>query len=128
VAANIAKSGFRFTVVRTKKRQPKPKSEQEPRERAYAPVDLYPGYTGKLPRSDSINQLAEYVLALYGRLSELASAAAMFEEATDPPGFQTVYGPYKERNRPQKPVSVAPPVNRTDSRTELVLQPGGAST
>lgn len=68
----------------------KPKS-QKPSERAFSARDLYPGLTGKLPRSESIAQLAEYVLALYGRLSELVSAAQVFEEATDPPGYQTIY-------------------------------------
>jgi hypothetical protein len=95
-------------------------------ERSFSPEDLYPGLTGKLPRSESIAQLAEYTLALYGRLSELASAAAVFEEATDPPGYQTVYPPYNLRpKRPQKPVSdAAPPVV---NRRELV-QPQETTT
>jgi hypothetical protein len=67
-------------------------------------------------------QLAEYVMALYGRLSELASAARAFEEVMDPPGYQTVYPPYELRpSRPQKPVCDAPPPEI--KRTELVLQP-----
>jgi hypothetical protein len=80
--------------------------------RAIAAVDLYPGLTGKLPRSESIAQLSEFVLALYGRLSELASAARAFEEATaDSSGFEKVYPPYHLRpQRPQKPVGDAPPL------------------
>jgi hypothetical protein len=58
-----------------------------------------------------------------GVFSELASAAAVFEEAMDPPGYQTIYPPYNLRpKRSQKPVGDAPPINRR----ELVVQPGGA--
>jgi hypothetical protein len=87
----------------------KDQKSSPPHKRAFAPIDLYPGTTATLPRSESLAQLAEYALAMCGRLSEAASAMQAIENAAAPKGSISVYGPYRDPERPVKPVVSGPP-------------------